>query len=69
MRANFCVFINNSTASNLFSAPDEIIQDPLREYYELGLPDTKIAELLKDHYDTTEYGLRYVKFSNSYVHI
>ncbi|KAF8522943.1 hypothetical protein BU17DRAFT_86522 [Hysterangium stoloniferum] len=37
--------------------PDESIQEPLRQYYELGLSDVKIAELLKEHYDTNNYGL------------
>ncbi|KAF8510512.1 hypothetical protein BU17DRAFT_77669 [Hysterangium stoloniferum] len=38
-------------------SPDESIQEPLRQYYELGLSDVKIAELLKEHYDTNNYGL------------
>ncbi|KAF8510665.1 hypothetical protein BU17DRAFT_77646 [Hysterangium stoloniferum] len=40
--------------------PDESIQEPLRQYYELGLSDVKITELLKERYDTNNYGLRYV---------
>jgi hypothetical protein len=45
----------------VFSAPDESIKGPLQQYYELGLMDVKIAELLKEHYDVDEYGLRYVR--------
>lgn len=29
------------------------------EYHRLGISDVEIAELLKQHYDTDEYGLRY----------
>ena len=41
-----------------FLAPDTEIQEPLRQYYELGLSDVKVTELLKEHYDTEQYGLR-----------
>jgi len=45
---------------SLFSVLDESIKEPLQQYYELGLLDVKITELLKEHYDTDNYGLRYV---------
>ena len=43
-----------------FLAPDTEIQEPLRQYYELGpgLSDIKVTELLKEHYDTEQYELR-----------
>jgi hypothetical protein len=41
--------------------------EPLRQYYELGLSDVKIAELLKEHYDTEQYGLRYSMLNLEYT--
>ena len=56
------ILIKNFIPSDisLFSAPDESIKEPLQQYYKLGLLDVRITELLKEHYDTDNYGLRYV---------
>ena len=42
-----------------FIAPDEIIKKPLTDYYAMGINDIEITKLLQNHYDTTEYGLRW----------
>jgi hypothetical protein len=42
-----------------FAAPDEIIQEPLTLYFNLGLSDVEITKQLRDHFDTEDYGLRY----------
>jgi hypothetical protein len=39
-------------------APDEFIKEPLTDYYAMGISDVQITKLLKNHYDTTKYGLR-----------
>jgi hypothetical protein len=41
-----------------FIAPDEDIKEWAEYYWDLGLPDTKITQLLKDHYNGDMYGLR-----------
>jgi hypothetical protein len=41
-----------------FIAPDEIIKEPLTDYHAMGINDVEITKLLKNHYDTTKYGLR-----------
>jgi hypothetical protein len=43
----------------IFLAPDEDIRQPLEEYFKLGCSDVETTELLKFHYDTASYGLRY----------
>jgi hypothetical protein len=46
----------------LSTAPDEDIQEAAKLYFELGLSDVQIVDQLSDHYDTGQYGLRYVNF-------
>ena len=41
------------------AAPDGDIQAPMEEYYQMGVSDVEMTELLKQHYDTEKYGLRY----------
>ena len=44
----------------IFVAPDEFMKAPLTDYYAMGINDIEITKLLKSHYDTTKYGLRWV---------
>jgi len=39
-------------------APDDNIRGPLTQFVGMGLSDVDIADLLKEHYDTSMYGLR-----------
>ena len=41
-----------------FIAPEEIVKEPLTNYYAMGMNDIEITKLLQNHYDTTKYGLR-----------
>ena len=45
-----------------FIAPGELIK-LLIDYYAMGINDVEITKLLKSHYDTTIYGLRWVFFT------
>ena len=42
----------------IFIAPDETIKGPLTDYYAMGISDVEITQMLKNHYDTSKYGLR-----------
>ena len=46
-----------------FIAPEEIVKEPLTNYYAMGMNDIEITKLLQNHYDTTKYGLRWVFFN------
>jgi hypothetical protein len=48
----------------LSTAPDESIREAAKLYFELGLSDVQIVDQLSDHYDTEQYGLRYINFSS-----
>ena len=41
-------------------APDDDIQGPMREYFNMGVSDVQMGELLKAHYDANTYGIRYL---------
>jgi hypothetical protein len=47
------------------TAPDGDIQGPMAEYYQMGVSDVEMTELLKQHYDTEKYGLRYFTFHHN----
>ena len=40
-------------------APDVDIQGPMEEYFKMGVSDVQMGDLLKAHYDSNVYGLRY----------
>ena len=54
-----------SSTTNFFFviAPDDDIQAPMREYFNMGVSDVQMGDLLKAHYDTNTYGLRYLTVS------
>lgn len=39
-------------------APENELREWGEYYWDLGLPDTKVTEMLQAHFDTTVYGLR-----------
>jgi hypothetical protein len=45
-------------------APDGDIRAPMEDYHRLGVSDVEMTELLKKHYDTEKYGLRYFTFQH-----
>ena len=51
--------MHSTTANFSVIAPDNDIRGPMEKYFKMGVPDVQMGELLKAHYDTKAYGLRY----------
>lgn len=54
--------IIHSSSVNLFFviAPDDDIRGPMEEYFNMGVSDVQMVDLLKAHYDTNAHGLGYL---------
>ena len=54
-----CYVVVRSSTTDLITAPEQEIREPITFYFNLGLNDAQIVEQCRDHFDTNTYGLRY----------